>query len=70
MSRYELSTCRRDHERRDHWASHAEAYQALRHNRLFKKFDAQCFEDYFASGIDLDAQKRWCDFNNSKTGRS
>lgn len=43
--------------RRDHWASHAEAYQALRHNRLFKKFDAQCFEDYFASGIQVDAQR-------------
>lgn len=37
--------------RKDHWSSREEAYQSLRNNRLFEKFDAECFDDFFSSGI-------------------
>lgn len=43
--------------RNDHWYSFDEAYTALRHNRLFKNFDQECFDDYFEHGIQADEQR-------------
>ncbi|MEN3978014.1 alpha/beta hydrolase [Acinetobacter sp. CWB-B33] len=43
--------------RNDCWQSFDEAYAALRHNRLFKNFDQECFDDYFAHGIQADEQR-------------
>ncbi|OTG82746.1 alpha/beta hydrolase [Acinetobacter sp. ANC 5054] len=40
--------------RKDHWSDKAQAFEALRNNRLFKDFDDQCFQDYFDSGIQPD----------------
>lgn len=40
--------------RKDHWPNREKAYQSLRNNRLFKNFDAQCFDDFFAHGITED----------------
>jgi len=37
--------------RKDHWLNREEAYRSLRNNRLFEKFDAECFDDFFNSGI-------------------
>ena len=43
--------------RRDHWASEQEAYDSLRHNRLFKDFDEQCFQDFMQIGIQVDSER-------------
>lgn len=43
--------------RNDHWRSFDEAYMSLRNNRLFKNFDKQCFDDYFAHGITQDQSR-------------
>ena len=43
--------------RNDHWRSFDEAYTSLRNNRLFKNFDKQCFDDYFAHGITQDQSR-------------
>lgn len=43
--------------RNDHWPNLDEAYTALRNNRLFKSFDPQCFEDYFAQGVRADEKR-------------
>jgi pimeloyl-ACP methyl ester carboxylesterase len=43
--------------RNDHWHSFDEAYTSLRNNRLFKNFDKQCFDDYFAHGITEDQSR-------------
>ena len=40
--------------RRDHWESKEDAYQALRHNRLFNHFNEQSFLDYMESGLEND----------------
>ncbi len=40
--------------RKDHWCSFDEAYTSLRNNRLFKNFDQQCFDDYFAHALTED----------------
>lgn len=41
--------------RKDQWLSKLEAFESLRHNRLFKDFDDQCFQDYVDSGIQTHA---------------
>ncbi len=43
--------------RKDHWRSFDEAYISLRNNRLFKNFDQQCFDDYFAHAITEDQSR-------------
>ena len=43
--------------RNDHWCSFDEAYTSLRNNRLFKNFDQQCFDDYFAHAITEDQSR-------------
>ncbi|CAB1213293.1 hypothetical protein SFB21_1326 [Acinetobacter bouvetii] len=43
--------------RNDHWPDRATAYTALRNNRLFKSFDQQCFDDYFAYGVQEDEKR-------------
>ncbi|OTG70459.1 alpha/beta hydrolase [Acinetobacter sp. ANC 4169] len=43
--------------RKDHWLNREEAYRSLRNNRLFEKFDAECFDDYFAHGITEDQSR-------------
>ncbi|WP_228199568.1 alpha/beta fold hydrolase [Acinetobacter sp. WCHAc010052] len=43
--------------RNDHWSDLETAYTSLRNNRLFKNFDQQCFDDYFAHGIRADEQR-------------
>lgn len=43
--------------RKDHWSSREDAYHSLRNNRLFKHFDAQCFDDFFASGVRADQER-------------
>ncbi|AUZ04702.1 MULTISPECIES: alpha/beta fold hydrolase [Vitreoscilla] len=37
--------------RRDTWQHRDEAYQSLRHNRLFQHFEEACFADYMQHGL-------------------
>ena len=43
--------------RKDHWLSKDLAIEALRHNRLFKSFDDDCFNAYIEHGLIEDAQR-------------
>lgn len=40
--------------RKDHWKSKELAIEALRHNRLFKSFDEDCFHAYIKHGLIAD----------------